>query len=169
MIYLPAEESTDGVAKIVYTAKDRKSRKVFHALEWLARRVTHIPGRYEQIVRYYGWYSNRSRGMRKKATTDDTIPVVMPNKMSTKEFRQNWARLIQKIYEVDPLIFPKCQGQMKIISFIEELDIIEKILRHLGLWDIRNHDPPQPDPSDNSPELVYDFSDSQIPACDYWK
>ena len=55
---------------------------------------------------------------------------------------------------------------MKIISFIEELDIIEKILCHLGLWDIRNHDPPQPDPSDNSPELVYDFSDSQIPAFD---
>jgi len=24
---------------------------------------------------------------------------------------------------------------MKIISFIEDLDIIEKILRHLGLWE----------------------------------
>jgi hypothetical protein len=58
---------------------------------------------------------------------------------------------------------------MKIIRFIEELDIIEKILRHIGLWDIGSHDPPQPDASDNSPELVYDFSDSQIPACDYWK
>ncbi len=32
---------------------------------------------------------------------------------------------------------------MRIISFIEELDIIEKILRHLDLWDIRNHDPPK--------------------------
>ena len=25
---------------------------------------------------------------------------------------------------------------MKIISFIEEIEIIERILRHLGLWDI---------------------------------
>ena len=32
---------------------------------------------------------------------------------------------------------------MKIISFIEELPVIEKILHHLDLWDIRNHDPPQ--------------------------
>jgi hypothetical protein len=32
---------------------------------------------------------------------------------------------------------------MKIISSIEELDVIEKILRHLVLWDIRNHEPPQ--------------------------
>jgi len=57
---------------------------------------------------------------------------------------------------------------MSIISFIEELDIIEKILRHLGLWDLRNHDPPKPVISDSIPDLVYDFSDSQIPAVDYW-
>lgn len=52
---------------------------------------------------------------------------------------------------------------MKIIAFIEELYLIEKILRHLELWDIRNHDPPESDISD----LVYDFSDSQIPAGGY--
>jgi len=98
---------------------------------------------------------------------DDAIPAVIPNKMSSREFRQNWARLIQKVYEVDPLLCPKCQGTMKIISFIEDLDIIEKILRHLDLWDTRNHDPPEPEPS-HIPELVYDYSDSQIPAVDYW-
>jgi len=167
MIYVPDKESDDGVAKVVYISKDRKSRKVFNALDWLARLVTHIPSRYEQTVRYYGYYSNKSRGMRKKACMDDAIPAAIPNEMSSKEFRQNWARLIQKVYEVDPLLCPKCQGTMKIISFIEDLDIIEKILRHLELWDIRNHDPPKPEPS-HIPELVYDYSDSQIPAVDYW-
>ena len=82
-------------------------------------------------------------------------------------FRQNWARLIQKVYEVNPLIYPKCQGPMKVISFIEEIEIIEMILRHLGLWDIRNHDPPKLDPV-HIPELVYDDSDTQIPVFD-WK
>ena len=52
--------------------------------------------------------------------------------MSSKESRQNWARLIQKIYEVDPLICPKCWGQMHIISFIEELDVIKKFCVILG-------------------------------------
>jgi hypothetical protein len=61
--------------------------------------------------------------MRKKAGMDDVIPAVMPNDLSSKESRQNWARLIQKIYEVDPLVCPKCQGEMKIISFIEKLDV----------------------------------------------
>ncbi len=98
---LPAEKSDDGVAKIIYTAKDGKSQKMFNALDWLARLVTHIPGRYEHTVRYYGYFSNKSRGMRKKAETDNTIPTIMQNKMSSKEARQNWARLIQKIYEYD--------------------------------------------------------------------
>jgi hypothetical protein len=168
MIYIPAEKSDDNTAKVIYTSKDKKSRKVFNALDWLARLVTHIPGRYEQTVRYYGFYSNKSRGLRKKAETDDAIPAIMPNDMSSKEGKQNWARLIQKIYQVDPLICPKCFGPMKIISFIENFELIETILRHLGLWDIRNHDPPNLNSSGTIPELFYDYSDSQIPASGYW-
>jgi len=44
--------------------------------------------------------------------------------------------LIKRVYEVDPLSCPKCGGQMKIISFIERDrgDVIERILRHCGLW-----------------------------------
>jgi len=105
--------------------------------------------------------------MRKKADTDESIPAIIPNEISSKEFRQNWARLIQKVYEVDPLICPKCQGPMKIISFIEEIEIIEMILQHLGLWNIRNHDPPAHDPI-HIPELIYVDSESQVPAFDYW-
>ena len=60
MVYVPAEESTDSIAKVVYTSKDKKSRKTFNALDWLARLVTHIPGRYEQTVRYYGYYERKA-------------------------------------------------------------------------------------------------------------
>jgi hypothetical protein len=34
---------------------------------------------------------------------------------------------------------------MKVIAFIEDDTLIKKILKHLGLWEIRNHDPPQLD------------------------
>ena len=173
MVYIPAKKSDAGVAKVIYTSKDRKIRKVFTALDWLARLVTHIPSRYWHTVRYYGYFSNKSRGMRKKADTDDTIPTIMPNELSSNKARQNWARLIQKIYEVDPLICPKCNGQMKIISIIDSFDIIEQILKHLNLWDIRNHDPPEVEPV-YIPELTYvedsnyGNSGSQIPVFDEW-
>jgi len=174
MVYVPAKKSDAGVAKVIYTSKDRKIRKVFTALDWLARLVTHIPNRYEHTVRYYGFFSNKSRGMRKKADADDVIPTIMPNELSSSEAKQNWARLIQKIYEVDPLVCPKCQGQMKIISIIDDFEIIEMILKHLNLWDIRNHDPPEVEPA-HIPELTYveesdyDNSGSQIPVFDtFW-
>lgn len=42
------------------------------------------------------------------------------------------------------MLFPKCQGQMKIISFIEEQVVIKQILQYLSLWETRNNDPPNP-------------------------
>jgi len=101
-------------------------------LDWLAQLVTHIPNRGEQMVRYYGYYSNKCRGMRKKAGTDEAVPALVECPLSPKEFRRNWARLIQKVYQVDPLICPKCTGSMRIISFIEDLGVVEKILKNAG-------------------------------------
>jgi hypothetical protein len=167
MIYIPVEKSSDGTAKVIYTSKDGRSRKTFDALDWLALLVTHIPGRYEQTVRYYGYYSNKSRGLRKKADADNQLPTIIAGEMSSKEFRKNWARLIKKIYEVDPLVCPKCQGAMRVISVIEDRLIIKKILKHLGLWDTHNHDPPLRNLS-HMPELTYDDSDCQIPVYDDW-
>ena len=38
---------------------------------------SHIPNRGEQMVRYYGCYSNVSRGKRQKEGIDDTIPCIL--------------------------------------------------------------------------------------------
>lgn len=128
---------------VVYRAKNGKDQKTFHALEWLAAMCSHIPNRGEQMVRYYGYYSNVARGKRKEAGTDDAIPCILEPQENSKAFRKNWARLIQKIYEVDPLICPKCKGTMRIISFIEDGHLIRAILEHLGLWLKRSRPPPK--------------------------
>ncbi len=75
---------------------------------------------------------NLSRGKRKKQNQDEWIPCILELEGLSKEYRKNWARLIQKTYEADPLTCPKCQRRMKIISFIEDEEVIEKILKHLG-------------------------------------
>jgi hypothetical protein len=63
MVYIPVEKSTDGVAKVIYTSKDGLSRKTFDALDWLAQLVMHIPDRYEQTVRYYGFFTRINCGV----------------------------------------------------------------------------------------------------------
>ena len=118
----------------IYQSKDAKQTKNFDALEWLAAMCSHVPNRGEQMVRYYGYYSNVLRGKRKKEEQDDIIPCIIEEDGVSPEQRKSWARLIQKIYEVNPLTCPKCQGSMKIIAFIEREDLIKKILKHLGLW-----------------------------------
>jgi hypothetical protein len=81
-------------------------------LEWIAAMCSHVPDKGEQMVRYYGYYSNVSRGKRQKKQDDDLVPCIIESDRSSKEHRKNWSRLIQKIYEIDPLVCPKCQGPM---------------------------------------------------------
>jgi hypothetical protein len=47
-------------------------------------------------------------------------------------------------YEADPLVCPRCSGPLKIISLIGDGPVIEKILRHLKLWDRPERPPPCP-------------------------
>jgi len=54
--------------------------------------------------------------------------------------------LIRKVWAADPLACPNCGGRLRVISFIEDPEIIEKILRHLKLWDLPAR-PPPPRPS----------------------
>ena len=49
--------------------------------------------------------------------------------------RSRWARLLRKVYEVEPLTCPHCGGEMRVIAVIEEAPVIERILRHVGVWE----------------------------------
>ena len=48
---------------------------------------------------------------------------------------------------------------MRIISFIDQPDVIKKILQHLGLWE-EAHAPPGRDPAIK--EITFDPSHSQV-------
>ena len=80
--------------------------------------TTQLPDAGQHLVRYCGWYSNRSRG----AHTD---PAPSPS-------RASWARLLRRIFEVDPLLCAACGSEMKIVSVITEPDVIDAILSHLA-------------------------------------
>ena len=156
MTYIPDE------SKVVYKSKDTKEEKIFDALEWLAAMCSHVPNKGEQMVLYYGYYSSVARGKRKKNDQDELIPSILEPYGSSKEYKRNWAHLIQKIYEVDPLTCPKCQGRMKIIAFIEQPAIIKKILQRLGLWERKA----RPPPNALQPNGHIYKSDSQVTPCE---
>ena len=120
------------------------------ALDWIAQVVSHIPDPGEQMVRYYGWYSNASRGKRRKrgvsvpveAEVQDTPQPDSDGEHFVRQRCRSWARLLKKIYEVDPLTCPHCGSEMQIIAWIEQSEVIRKILRHLDLWERPQRSPP---------------------------
>ena len=158
MRYIPKASSPSDAGRGVYEGKTTGRLETFSPLDFLARLVTHIPNKYEQTVRYYGYYSNKSRGIRARAyanaielaatgtaVNDPDTPgptpgptsaqtedptVIIPVSLSRKRFKKNWARLIQKVYNIDPLKCPKCGGRMRIIAFIEDLSTQMQFFRY---------------------------------------
>jgi hypothetical protein len=58
--------------------------------------------------------------------------------------KRAWARLLAKVYEIDPLVCPKCGGEMKVIAVIQDPGEIRDFLAHLVKT---GHAPPGFDPT----------------------
>jgi hypothetical protein len=133
--------------------------QIFDAIDFLAEVTQHIPDKGEHLVRYYGWYSHRRRGLRSgsgsfscRAPTSDSPKndngkkrCLTPSASgdvyidrhllqaaktdATRRQARSWAALIQRVWEVDPLKCSKCGGQMRIVSFIEARQ--EEVIRRI--------------------------------------
>ena len=104
-------------------------------LEFLARVVTHIPNPGQVMQRYYGWYASRTRGVRRqqgRAATGPAAasPVVEPVAWSLRAARARWAERLRRMFEVDPLTCPHCQGVMRVVAVITAPGVIARILAH---------------------------------------
>jgi hypothetical protein len=53
-------------SKLIYKSKHGRQQKAFDGLEWLAAMSSHIPDKGDQMVRYYGYYSDVCHGRRQK-------------------------------------------------------------------------------------------------------
>jgi len=153
--------------------KNRSNFKVFEAVDFIAAITQHIPEKSFQLIRYYGWYSNRMRGERRKAEQQNAeseieMPETTATIISIADYEPRnipsptWRECIKKIWEVDPLICPHCQTEMKIVSFITDYAVVRKILKHLDLWDISPPVEPTSSLSGVGDEMVY------VPCDDGW-
>jgi hypothetical protein len=97
------------------------------------------------MVCYFGWYSNRARGERKKrgllrpgdepeeGRSDDVTVLDVSDYDPPRHASKTWRQLIHKVWEVDPLVCSRCGAEMKIIALIEDPAVIRRILTHLGV------------------------------------
>ena len=103
-------------------------------------------------MRYYGAYSHRRRAAVRErngvagalasagspdATSSPEPSAVAPEPVTPAERgsaearrRSAWARLLKRVFEVDPLRCLRCGGEMKVIAWITERAVIDRILAH---------------------------------------
>jgi hypothetical protein len=104
-------EWDEAAAEIVYRARpgrqDASGESVarWDVLEFLARVLDHLPAPAQQLLRYWGWYSNAARGRRQRQQGEATAAprrVTDPDDAEGRPRRLTWAQLIRKVYEIDP-------------------------------------------------------------------
>ncbi len=121
-------------------------------LEFIARVTSHIPDKGQVMVRHYGLYANAQRGKVRKARLASS-----PLRIVEEELRRvpakGWAEMIRKVYEVDPLLCPKCGGRMKLIAFLTDHAVVDRIIDHLKLVFVAERPPP---PQAALPELLWE-------------
>ena len=59
------------------------------------------------------------------AVEAEAVPPALP------EVRQRWAELLRRIFEVDPLRCPRCGDAMRVVGFVTQPHVIDRILTHL--------------------------------------
>ena len=142
---LTADRDAQAGGCVIYRSgmnpKIQRNFEIFTPCDFIAAITQHIPDKSFQLVRYIGWYSNKMRGQRQKRTAEEALAAgkaVEVIDVSEHQPRRipsaKWRELIKRVWEADPLVCPRCLHEMRIVSLINARDVIERILRHLGLW-----------------------------------
>jgi hypothetical protein len=150
---------TRGAKEVVYARKgghdagEATGDERIDAEEFVARVLVQIPGPRRHLVRYYGAYSNRARGQRRKAENrletrgSGEVEEAVPPPPERAALRRRWANLIRRVYEVDPLVCPRCGARMRVTGFITEPSVIKRILDHIRKRDTASRSPPHTQPA----------------------
>ena len=133
-------EQKEGRVKLLTPPDPRtgQGHLLFDPLEWVHAVTTQIPDDRQHLVRYQGAYANVVRalyrpevGEAQQAEEESAPPADDGADISTwgKQRRRSWARLLRRIYEVDPLLCP-CGGELRIVSVITDPVVVDRILAH---------------------------------------
>ena len=105
-------------------------------LEFLDRIAAFIPLPHRHRRHYHGVFALNSPLRKKVIAYAKRVPAASTSlhQMSEKTRRTSldWAQLIKRIYEIDPLLCSKCGKTFKIIGFVTHQAEIYRILKRIG-------------------------------------
>lgn len=135
------DEGRDAVVyRAPYSDYFRTDSKIFAPTAFLAE-FQHLPDARNRLIRCYGLYASRARGTwartphllrlapkgwRHDHPAQPTLRVGLPDEhqsdlsATARQSCSAWARLIKKVYEVDPLTCSHCGQPMRVLAVITD-------------------------------------------------
>ena len=101
-----------------------------------------VPRPRVNLTRFHGVFSPNSK------LREHVVPqkhVEEQESPKPKAYSMTWAQRLKRVFAIDIEMCEKCGGPVWIIASIEDPDVIQKILKHLGLdqpGDPQNRSPP---------------------------
>ena len=129
---------------------DGTSHVVLSPFEFMGRLAALVPGPRVNLRRFHGVFSPNSKLREFVVPTKPADDVEAEKQFGNKAYSMTWARRLKRVFAIEVEKCEKCGGKVKIIvdasnRCIEDTEIVEKILKHLGLDEesqTRNRSPP---------------------------
>ena len=122
-----------------------KVELVLTGVELVAKLAILIPPPRVHLTRFHGVFAPnaklRSLVVKKPPTprppapspvVDAAAAIPLPPRQ-LRPFRIDWASLLRRVFAVDVLACPRCDGRMRVLAVVDQPDAVTKILDHLGL------------------------------------
>jgi hypothetical protein len=158
--------------------RDNTTHVVLTPHELIEKLIPLIPRPRSHLVRYHGILGPAAKDRGKivpgaltakdcdEVVKEPNVPREMDPGVMPKFNRMSWAALLKRVFLVDVLACPKCNGRMRILAVVTKSKSIQAILDNLGIAS----EPPRfrPARSPSQVELLEDSHDYADPPAPEW-
>lgn len=124
---------------------DGTSHVVLSPMEFMGRLAALVPKPRVNLTRFHGVFSSNSKLREFVVPTKPVDETETKDRSGCKAYSMTWAQRLKRVFAIEIEKCEKCGGKVKIIACIEDPEVIEKLLKHLGLDDasqVKNRSPP---------------------------
>ena len=104
-------------------------------MEFIGRLAALVPRPRANLARFHGVFSRG--GLPPNSKLREHVvpqkPVEEQEDPKPKAYSMTWAQRLKRVFAIEIEKCEKCGGSVRIIASIEDPDVIQKILKHLGL------------------------------------
>lgn len=114
--------------------RDGTTHVIFEPEDFIARLVALVPKPRAHLTRYHGVFAPASRDRAGIVPGTRTAACAARGEVSVSDRQRamSWAQRLKRVFAIDIETCRQCGGRLRVIASIEQPEVLERILDHLG-------------------------------------